>query len=68
MTNNKLDVEATIEMTKIEFGDDIATLKLVTDISNECADATDEDRCEAAYNIMKCTEDATRSRGLIFDR
>lgn len=67
MKNNKLDVETTIEMSKIEFSDDADILKLVIDISNECADATHEDRCEAAYAILKCSEDAARSRGLIFD-
>lgn len=65
MKNNKLDIEATIEMTKIEFSEDPEILKIVIDISNECADASDEDRCEAAYKIMKCSDDAARSRGLI---
>lgn len=44
MKNNKLDVEATIEMTKIEFSNDAETLKIVMDIIRECADATGKEK------------------------
>lgn len=40
MKNNKLDVAAVIEMTKLDFSDDLNTIKVVTEIANECADAT----------------------------
>lgn len=98
MKNNKLDVETTIEMTKIDFSNDPKTIQIVTDISKECADvtgkmrskkcfqsvnhlcrkniyqchlllsSTDEDRCEAAYKIIICTDNAAKSRGLVFNR
>lgn len=48
MKNNKLDLEATIEMIKSEWSDDPSTIEIITDITKECAGATDEDRCEAA--------------------
>lgn len=40
MKNNKIDVETTIEMVKTEISDDPETLKLATEISNECANTT----------------------------
>lgn len=40
MKNNKLDVETTIEMTKIDFSNDPETIRIVTEISKECADVT----------------------------
>lgn len=93
MKNNKIDVGAMIEMTKIYITDDQETLKLATEIINECADVTgekrfvisflralwrhiqdihlfshlltDEDRCEAIYKFIVCTEDGATSRGII---
>lgn len=44
MKNNKIDVGAMIEMTKIYITDDQETLKLATEIINECADVTGEKR------------------------
>lgn len=67
MKNNKLDVEAIIELAKIQFDNDPDIMDMVIDISNECADATHEDRCEAAFAIMKCSDDAATSRGISFD-
>lgn len=68
MKDNKIDVITTIRATKIEFGHDPEMVKMVTEISNECADASDEDRCEAAYKIMKCTDDAAKARAVVFQR
>lgn len=96
MKNNKLDVETTVEMTKLDFSDDPETIRIVAEISKECADVTgkmrpenlfepyfehkdyltmpslhlptDEDRCESAYKIIICTDNAAKSRGLVFNR
>lgn len=91
MQNRKLDVATSIEMVKREISDDPETIRIVTQISNECAEVTgkskfaslrnvkkmrisflqiqtDEDRCEAAYKIIVCTEEASAALGLTFDR
>lgn len=68
MKNNKLNIEATIKAIKVEFGRDPDMMRMVTEISYECADASDEDRCEAAYKIMTCTNDAAKARAIVFER
>lgn len=51
MKNNKLDIEATIEMTKIDFSNDPETLKIVTDIIQECADATGKEKSAKDFYV-----------------
>lgn len=40
MKNRKLDVETTIEMVKTEITDDPETVRIATEISNDCAEVT----------------------------
>lgn len=44
MKDNKIDVETTIAMTKMDFSDDPETIKLVTAIASECADTTGKNK------------------------
>lgn len=62
--DNHVDIEATVEMAKSAYGTDEDQSKIVREISNECASITDADRCEATFKIMKCYEQAVKSRGL----
>lgn len=44
MQNNKMNVEAMIEMTKVYVTNDAESLKIASEMINECADVTGENR------------------------
>lgn len=67
LKDNKLDIEVSVSMAKMAFGDNTEQLQMARDIATECANETDADRCEAAFKIMLCGERGARARGLIFD-
>lgn len=64
MKDNKVNVEANVEMAKKVFDNDPLKVQTATDIANECAAVTDPDRCEAAVKIFECFLKATSSRGI----
>lgn len=67
LKNNKLNVDAVVEMGKMKFNDDSAKMQLIREIAVECADITDPDRCESAAKICKCIHDGAVARNLMFD-
>lgn len=53
MKDNKLDVAATIELVKTEITDDPGTLKIASEISNECAEVTGEKQIIKPFRMKK---------------
>lgn len=53
MKDNKLDVAATIELVKTEITDDPGTLKIASEISNECAEVTGEKQFIKPFRMKK---------------
>lgn len=51
MKNNKLDVATTIEMVKAEISDDPNTVKIATEISNECAEVTGKKEFKSPFRL-----------------
>lgn len=45
------------------FDDDPTIVDEARVIVNECADVTDNDRCEAAYKIVKCAVSVVKEKG-----
>lgn len=62
MKNNKLVIEISVAVAKKELGN--AAEEGARDIANKCATVTDENRCEAAFKIMRCSEQASKARAL----
>lgn len=60
MKNNKLDIEMSVAVAKKDFGD--AFEESARGIANKCAEVTHENRCEAAFMIMQCSEEASKVR------
>lgn len=52
MKNNKIDVEALTEMSRTYITDDPETLRLSTEIANECADATGKKKSAKYFNLV----------------
>lgn len=54
-------------MTKIAFDGDAAKMDLAREFATHCADATDGERCEAAFKIFGCMKALAISKGLTPD-
>lgn len=64
--NRKTNVEASVALAKMAFGDDDPKVGFARDIANDCIDTTDEDRCEAAFKMYECGFEAGKKRGIDF--
>lgn len=67
MRNNQLDVQNLIALAEEEFESDEKSIQIVRDLANDCADVTDDDRCEAAIKIYECGHISAKVRGVNFD-
>lgn len=67
MRNNQLDVQNLIALAEEEFESDEKSIQIVRDLANDCADMTDDDRCEAAIKIYECGHISAKVRGVNFD-
>lgn len=67
MRNNQLDVENLIALAEEEFESDEKIIQIVRDLASDCADVTDDDRCEAAIKIYECAHISAKVRGVNFD-
>lgn len=67
MRNNRLDVQNLIALAEEEFESDEKSIQIVRDLANDCADVTDDDRCEAAIKIYECGHISAKVRGVNFD-
>lgn len=67
MRNNQLDVQSLIALAEEEFESDEKSIQIVRDLANDCADVTDDDRCEAAIKIYECGHISAKVRGVNFD-
>lgn len=65
--DNKLNVEAIIEMGKMKFDDDPDKVQIIRDIANDCSSVTDIDRCVSAGKICKCIHEAATARKFMFE-
>lgn len=63
LKDNKINAETTISVIKMLFDDDPTIVDEARVIVNECADVTDNDRCEAAYKIVKCAVSVVKEKG-----
>lgn len=64
MRDNKLDVKNMIALAVQEFDGDEKNIEMVRDLANDCADVTDDDRCEAAIKIYECGHISAKVRGV----
>lgn len=67
MKNNQVDVEGTINLTKMAYADGEEKSKKARDLANDCSSVTDTDRCEAAAKIFDCGHTAFQARGFSFE-
>lgn len=67
MRDNHLDVKNMIALAEQEFDGDKKSIQMVRDLANDCADVTDEDRCEAAIKIYECGHISAKVRGVNFE-
>lgn len=62
-----MDVETLVAMAKMGFDGDAAKMDLARELSTNCADITDGERCEAAFKIFGCMKDQAIAKGLTPD-
>lgn len=67
MKDNHVDIEGVSHVAAMAFDGNPSKIQVAKDLANDCADVTDDDRCEAAHKIMECGEKAAKSRGLSFE-
>lgn len=67
MRDNRLDVKNIIALAEQEFDSDAESIQMVRDLAGDCADVTDNDRCEAAIKIYECGHISAKVRGLNFE-
>ncbi|XP_055301115.1 general odorant-binding protein 28a-like [Sitodiplosis mosellana] len=62
LVNGKLSVEKSVHfMSQMAPGNN-ELVRIVKEISEECAPLMDSDRCELAFKIMECTEEGIQKR------
>ncbi|XP_031638585.1 uncharacterized protein LOC116350788 [Contarinia nasturtii] len=64
--DNKVNVEGAIAMAKMVYDNDAAKVQMANDLANDCIGVTDGERCEAAFKIIQCSEQAHKARGVSF--
>lgn len=67
MKNNQVDIEGISHVAAMAFDGNASKMKTALDIANECAEITDDDRCEAAAKIFNCGHNAALSKNLSFE-
>lgn len=64
MRDNRLDVKNIIALAEEEFDSDEESVQMVRDLASDCADVTDDNRCEAAIKIFECGHISAKVRGV----
>lgn len=59
-------MEGVANIGQMAFDGDAAKTKLFIDMSGDCKDIADADRCELSTKIMVCGEAAAKARGIDF--
>lgn len=67
MRDNQLDAKNMVALAEQEFESDEKTIQMMRDLADDCADVTDDDRCEAAIKIYECGHISAKVRGVNFD-
>lgn len=62
-----MDIEGVQNVAAMAFDGNPSKIQVAKDLANECADVTDDDRCEAAAKIMECGQNAAKNKGLTFE-
>ena len=65
IVDNKLSKDAFLGQVALKIGSDEDKKEKAGKVADACLEKTDEDRCEAAYNIWKCV--ATEAEALKLD-
>ncbi|XP_055300742.1 general odorant-binding protein 28a-like [Sitodiplosis mosellana] len=63
--DNHVDIDSVANVAAMAFDGNPSKIQVAKDLANECADVTDDDRCEAAAKIMECGQNAAKTRGII---
>ncbi|KAJ6643808.1 General odorant-binding protein 28a [Pseudolycoriella hygida] len=64
MKDNKFNSEGFLAMINMKYKGDAAKMKIAQDVTKDCENIADSDRCEAGAKICKCLYGSTTSRGL----
>lgn len=65
--DNHVDMDGVANVASMAFDGNPSKIQVARDLANECADVTDDDRCEAAAKILECGQKAAKSKGLTFE-
>lgn len=65
--DNKINVEATVSVTKMAFDGDAEKMALAREFATACADVTDADRCQAAFKVFECMKKLAIDKGIKYD-
>lgn len=64
MKDNKVNVEGYVGLAKMAFDNDAAKVQIANEIANACVTVTDPNRCEAAFKVLQCGEEAAKAHGV----
>lgn len=67
LKDNKSNLDGVAALARMAFDGDATKIQTARDLSLECADITDADRCEAAFKIFECGHSAVKSRGITYE-
>lgn len=62
--DGKPSPEGAVELAKMAYNGDERAMSFAKDIGTDCAHVQDGDRCELAFKMMQCGQEAMTKRGL----
>lgn len=65
LINGKQSPETAIAMAKQLSNNNPKIVKLITDVTRDCATITDRDRCEMGFKMIECSIEATKKYGFV---